>query len=150
METASIDSALPQEESKQTSFPIVGIGASAGGLEAFTQLLRNLPATTGMAYIYVQHLDPTHDSFLTVILSRVTAMPVNEARDALVIEPDHVYVMVPNTNLTISHGTLILLPRALTDGQHLSIDTFLRSLAADRQQQAIGVLLSGTASDCIS
>ncbi len=147
MEITSIDSALPQAESKQILFPIVGIGASAGGLEAFTRLLRNLPATTGMAYIYVQHLDPTHDSFLTVILSRATAMPVNEARDGLVIEPDHVYVMVPNTNLTISHGTLILLPRALTGGQHLSIDTFLRSLAADRQQQAIGVLLSGTASD---
>src|SRR5581483_3109735 len=128
MVKAPTGSSHPRTEPAQTLFPIVGIGASAGGLEAFIQLLTNLPPITGMAYIYVQHLDPVHESLLTVILSRVTAMPVYEVQDGLVVEPDHVYVMVPNATLTISHGTLSLLPRQLTDGQHLSIDTFLRSL----------------------
>src|SRR5579863_3773828 len=147
METTSMDSALTQMEPKQTSFPIVGIGASAGGLEAFIQLLKNLPPTLGMAYVFIQHLDPAHESLLPNILSRVTTMPVREVRDILVIEPDHVYVIIPNTNLTIRHGRLIPLPRELKDGQHLSIDAFLQSLAADRQHLAIGVLLSRTATD---
>ena len=147
METAPIDTSRPQADYKQTSFPIVGIGASAGGLEAFIQLLTNLPPTLGMAYVFVQHLDPMHKSLLPDILSRATTMPVSEVREGLVVEPDHVYVIVPNTNLTIHHSRFIVLPRELKGGQHLSIDTFLRSLAADRQQLAIGVLLSGTASD---
>ncbi|HLJ34561.1 MAG TPA: chemotaxis protein CheB, partial [Ktedonobacteraceae bacterium] len=124
-----------------------GIGASAGGLEAFIQLLINLPPTLGMAYVFIQHMDPTHESLLPDILSRVTTMPVSEVRDRQVVELDHVYVIIPNTNLTISKGRFVLLPRELESGQHLSIDTFLRSLAADRQQLAIGVLLSGTAYD---
>ncbi len=147
METALTGSSRLQPGSKQTLFPIVGIGASAGGLEAFIQLLTNLSPTLGMAYVFIQHLDPTHESLLPDILSRVTTMPVSEVRDRQVIEPDHVYVIIPNTNLTIHQGRLVLLPRELKDGQHLSIDTFLRSLAADCQQLAIGVLLSGTASD---
>ncbi|MHB8600146.1 MAG: chemotaxis protein CheB [Ktedonobacteraceae bacterium] len=147
METAAISSSQAQTGAKQTSFPIVGIGASAGGLEAFIQLLTNLPPNLGMAYIFIQHMDPIHESLLPDILSRVTAMPVSEVRDRQVIEPDHVYVIIPNINLTISKGRLVLLPREIKDGQHLSIDTFLQSLAADRQQLAIGVLLSGTASD---
>ena len=147
METTSSDSLLTQMESKQTAFPIVGIGASAGGLEAFIQLLTNLPPTLGMAYVFIQHLDPAHESLLPDILSRVTTMPVSEVQNMLVVESDHVYVITPNTNLTIHHGRLVLLPRELKNGQHLSIDTFFQSLAADCQQLAIGVLLSGTAAD---
>jgi two-component system CheB/CheR fusion protein len=125
----------------------VGIGASAGGLEAFLQLLAHLPATTGMAYVFVQHLDPSHESFLPALLARVTTMPVREVRDVVVVCPNQVYVIAPNTTLTLEGGRLLPLPRMMTNGQHLSIDRFLCSLAADRHRSAIGVLLSGTASD---
>src|SRR5271169_2710905 len=87
-------------------FPIVGIGASAGGLEAFTKLLKHLPNDTDMAFVLVQHLDPTHPSALTELLSRATAMPVTEVRDGMRIEPNHVYVIPPNTNMAILHHRL--------------------------------------------
>jgi len=128
-------------------FPIVGIGASAGGLEAFTQLLAYLPNDTGMAFVLVQHLDPKHESMLTELLSRATMMPVSQVKDGMPAEPDHVYVIPPNTNMAILHGILHLMPRAATHGQHLPIDYFLRSLAEDQKSRAIGVILSGTASD---
>ncbi len=129
------------------SFPIVGIGASAGGLEAFTRLLEHLPTTTGMAYVFVQHLDPSHHSILPDLLARVTKMPLCAAQDQMMVEPDHVYIIPPNTDLTLSQGTLRLLPRTQHSGPHLTIDLFFRSLAQDRNHWAIGVLLSGTASD---
>src|SRR4051812_8259610 len=83
-------------------FPIVGVGASAGGLEAFTQLLANTPADTGMAFVLVQHLDPHHQSRLAELLSRATRMPVLEATDGLAVRPDHVYVIPPNANMAIA------------------------------------------------
>src|SRR5450759_379684 len=129
------------------SFPIVGIGASAGGLEAFTQVLQHLPASTGMAYVLVQHLDPAHKSLLADLLARATQMEVREARDGLIIEADHVYVIPPNTDMTLSQSVLTLVPQTKTDGQHLSIDTFLRSLAESQAERAIGVILSGAATD---
>src|SRR5216684_9411238 len=129
------------------SFPIVGIGASPGGLEAFSQLLRNLPQKTGMAFTLVQHLDPKYESILPETLSRVTKIPVREAADNMVVEPDHVYVIPPNTPLAILHGVLHLIAGTLTPGQHTPIDYFLRSLAQDRGPKAIGVILSGTASN---
>src|SRR5713226_4802360 len=89
-------------------FPIVGIGASAGGLDAFIQLLRALPADTGMAFVLVQHLDPTHASMLTEILSRATGMPVAEVKDQMPAEPNHVYVIPPGSNMVISQGVLRL------------------------------------------
>ena len=126
---------------------IVGIGASAGGLEAFSQLLRTLPAETGMAFVLVQHLDPRHESMLTQILSQRTKMPVNEVNDGLAVEPDHVYILPPNKNMTISGGILDLRPRTEVRGQHMPVDHFFRSLAEDQKSHAIGVILSGTASD---
>ncbi|HEX5085443.1 MAG TPA: chemotaxis protein CheB [Blastocatellia bacterium] len=129
------------------SFPIVGIGASAGGLEAFTQLLKALPADTGMGFVVVQHLAPNHESVLTEILSRAIKMPVTEVRDGMPVEPDHVYVIPPDTNMAILHGRLNLMPRANVVGQHMPIDYFLRTLAQDQGASAIGVILSGTASD---
>ncbi len=126
---------------------IVGIGASAGGLEAFTQLLRNLPATTGMAFVLVQHLDPKHKSMLTQIFSQRTKMPVNEVKDGMAVEPDHVYIIPPNTDMTISGGILTLEPRTEVRGHHMPIDHFFHSLAEDQKNNAIGVILSGTASD---
>jgi len=128
-------------------FPIVGIGASAGGLEAFTQLLRALPTDTGMAFVFVQHLDPTHATVLTDLLSRATRMPTRQIEDGTLVRPDHVYVIPPNHSLTIAGGILRLGSRDNTHGQHLPIDTFLASLADDQGVRAIGVILSGTGSD---
>ncbi|TCV85403.1 chemotaxis protein CheB [Sulfurirhabdus autotrophica] len=134
-------------ENTDLAFPIVGVGASAGGLEAFSKLLQSLHPKTGMAYVLVQHLDPHHASALTELLSRETIMPVAEVEDGTVIAPDHVYVIPPNANLAILHGILHLMPRSQNRGQHLSIDYFFRSLAEDQGGNAIGVILSGTASD---
>jgi two-component system CheB/CheR fusion protein len=128
-------------------FPVVGIGASAGGLEAFSELLHNLPEKTGMAYVLVQHLDPKHESALPEILGRTTTLPVKEVTDGTVVEPDHIYVIPANTSMIINHGILQLSPRIQVHGQHMPIDNFFRSLAERVGQRAIGVVLSGTASD---
>jgi two-component system CheB/CheR fusion protein len=127
-------------------FPIVGIGASAGGLEAFSSLLSALPADTGMAFVVVSHLDPTHASALPAILARATSMPVTEAVNEQSVEANHVYVMPPGQDMTIDQGRLQLQPRA-AQALHRPVDLFFRSLADDRRHQAIGVILSGTASD---
>ncbi len=129
-------------------FPIVGVGASAGGLEAFTHLLQNLPTNTGMGFVLVQHLDPDHDSALTEILSRATSLPVHEVTNKLRVQPNHVYIIPPNTCMSIVRGVLKLRARQ-EQGRtpHHSIDFFLESLAQDQHERAIGVVLSGTASD---
>ncbi len=127
-------------------FPIVGIGASAGGLEAFTQLLENLPLDTGMAFILVQHLAPAHESALPELLAKTTKMPVRQAADDMVVEPNCVYVIPPNRNLALKNRILKLEPRQ-ENGAARSIDFFLESLAEDCKDCAIGVILSGTASD---
>ena len=128
-------------------FPIVGIGASAGGLEAFSELLHNLPEKTGMAFVLVQHLDPKHDSALPEILGRTTKLPVGEVTDGTVVERDHVYVIPANTSMAIKRGVLRLKARVVVKGQHMPIDNFLRSLAKEAGQRAVGVVLSGTATD---
>jgi two-component system, chemotaxis family, CheB/CheR fusion protein len=127
-------------------FPIVGIGASAGGLEAFTQLLGHLPQKTGMALVFIQHLTPKHESALPELLGRATRIPVCEVKEGMVVEPDRVYVIPPNTNMALQRNRLRLLPRTPAI-QHLPIDYFLRSLAEEAGNRAIGVILSGTASD---
>ena len=129
------------------SFAIVGIGASAGGLEAFSALLKHLPLDTGMGFVLVQHLDPVHDSALPQLLGRATSLPVHEVTDNVRVEPNHVYVIPPNKNLSISAGLLTLQPRPKTRTPHRSIDFFLETLAHDQRDCAIGVILSGTASD---
>jgi two-component system CheB/CheR fusion protein len=128
-------------------FPIVGVGASAGGLEAFTQLLKALAPLTGMAYVLVQHLDPSHESALTELLAKATEMPVRQVIEGTRVEPNHVYVIPPSVDLIISQGILRLTSRTETSGYHMPIDRFLRSLAEDQRSNAIGVILSGTASD---
>ncbi len=130
-----------------TVFPIVGIGASAGGLEAFEQFFRSIPVDSGMAFVLVQHLDPNHASLLTEILQRSTAMPVVEALDQLQVEPNSVYVIPPNCDLAIFHGALQLSLPDQARGLRMPIDTFLRSLAEDQQNNAIGIILSGTGTD---
>ncbi|MEG5170566.1 chemotaxis protein CheB [Microcoleus sp. B3-D7] len=124
-------------------FPIVGIAASAGGLEAFRGLLSNLPADTGMAFVLIQHLAPDHKSLLAEILGRVTEMPVNEAEDGMAVEPNQVYVITPNTKMVLSKGLLQLSPREKVYGRFMPGDAFFTSLAADRGHKAIGVVLSG-------
>ena len=137
-----------RDESRASgSFPIVGIGASAGGLEAFSSLLKHLPLNTGMGFVLVQHLDPEHDSALTQLLARATSLPVDEVTNNLRVEPNHVYVIPPNTNLSIAAGVLTLRPRPKTRAPHRSIDFFLEALAVDQRERAIGVILSGTATD---
>jgi len=126
---------------------IVGVGASAGGLEAFSRLIGDLPANTGLAYVLVQHLDPRHDSMLAELLGRATAVPVVQATDGMTIEADHAYVIPPNATMTVADGHLRLVQRAATGGLHLSIDAFLCSLAEVHGPGAIGVILSGAGSD---
>ena len=135
------------EERSGAGFPIVGVGASAGGLDAFTALLRALPPNTGLAFVLVQHLDPTHPSMLSDILSQATKMPVTEVRPETKVQPDHVYVIPPDRSMVIAGGVLKLSSRSQTAGQFRPIDTFLRSLAEDQKHQAIGVILSGGATD---
>lgn len=125
----------------------MGIGASAGGLSAYSKLLKELPADTGMAFVLVQHLDPKHASMLPDLLGRTTLMPVIEISDGMPVQPNNVYVMPPNHSLAILHGVLHLMPRPDALGKHLPIDDFFRTLADDAQSNAIGVILSGTASD---
>jgi len=138
---------VPVDSGEETTFPIVGVGASAGGLEAFTQLLSALPTESGLGFVLVQHLARSHPSALAEILSRATAMPVTEVNDETIVEPDHVYVIPPGMSMQIIDGVLRLEPREEGGGLHLPIDEFLLSLAADRHHLAFGVILSGTASD---
>jgi len=129
------------------SFPIVGIGASAGGLEAIEQFLRHLPQGSGMAFVVVQHLDPTHKGMLVELLQRATPMKVIQVKDRLRVEPDRVYVIPPNQDMSILHGVLHLLAPVAPRGLRLPIDFFLRSLADDQRDRSIGVILSGMGSD---
>ena len=128
------------------NFPIVGIGASAGGLDAFKRLLKAIPHNSGMAYVLVQHLDPSHDSILPEILSRTTTIPVHEITDDIKLAPDHIYIIPANKILISTDGVLKL---AIRDKKilNLSIDIFLNSLAEVHKELAIGVVLSGTGSD---
>ncbi len=126
---------------------IVAIGASAGGLEVFTQILNGLPTDTGMGFVLIQHLSPQHDSQLSEILRRSTKMPVNQAKEGVRIMPNSVYIIPPNTSMTLERGILRLEPRHRVKGKYMVIDEFFSSLAADRREQAIAVILSGSNED---
>lgn len=141
------DKDVDEPDPKDEFFPVVGIGASAGGLEAFSKLLENLPADTGMAYVFVQHLAPEHHSLLSNLLSKKTPMKVAEVEDGMEVIPNHIYVIPPNTNMAILHRKLILMPRDDANEKHMPVDYFLYSLARDHGSRSMGVVLSGTASD---
>lgn len=143
----SVNSTEAQQRAPATSFPIVGVGASAGGLEAITELLSNLPGDTGIAFLIVQHLDPGHPSLLVEILAKKTSMPVSQAIEGETIEPNHVYTIPPNTSMTVSHQQLSLRPRPERLGPPMPIDDLFESLADNHGPNAIGVILSGTGSD---
>jgi two-component system CheB/CheR fusion protein len=129
-----------------SSLSIVAVGASAGGLEAYTELLSHLPDDTGLAFVLIQHLDPNSPSHLPVLLARVSKMPVEEVKDGTRAEANHVYVIPPGCNLGISDGVLHTTPRP-GKGRNLPINIFLQALAADQGSRAVGVVLSGTGTD---
>ncbi|HEX5364245.1 MAG TPA: chemotaxis protein CheB, partial [Gallionella sp.] len=141
-------SASPQPPAPQAGeFPIVGLGGSAGGLEAFEQFFRNIPSDSGMAFVLVSHLDPNRASILTEILQRNATIPVLEAQDQMSVQPNHVYVIPPNRDLSIFHGKLLVTVPTMPHGQRMPIDGFLRSLSEDMADRAIGIILSGTGTD---
>ena len=139
---------VQQPKAGSPDIPVVAIGASAGGLEALTAVLRSLPIDIPLAFILIQHLDPKRRSILPELLSRATKIPVHEAVDAMKIETNHIYVMPSNVDISITDGHFGLTPRVMDRNKpNLPIDIFMRSLAEVRKSQAIGVILSGTASD---
>ncbi|MEI6175039.1 MAG: chemotaxis protein CheB [Bacteroidota bacterium] len=146
---ASIETSKAKAPVKTDSiqFPIVGIGASAGGLEALEQFFGNMPKDNGMAFVVIQHLDPTHVGIMPELLQRITQMKVFQATDSLKVKPNCVYVIPPNKSLSILNGALHLFAPVETRGLRLPVDVFFRSLADDRQEQSIGIILSGMGSD---
>jgi chemotaxis methyl-accepting protein methylase len=133
--------------SNKGAFSIVGIGASAGGLEALEQFLRHVPEESGLAFVIVQHLDPTHKGIMPELLQRTTEMKVFQVRDRMRVKPNCVYVIPPNKDMSILHGVLHLFEPTAPRGLRLPIDFFFRSLAEDQQERSIGVILSGMGSD---
>ena len=145
---SDVSEETPEPAAKDTTtIPVAGIGGSAGGLEVFKQLLADMPADTGLAIVFVQHLDPKHHSLLSEILARSTTMAVREAADGMPVEANHVYVIPANGDLTIAQGMLRLTTRTQGPGAHMPIDRFLRSLAEECGSRAIGVILSGAGTD---
>ena len=142
---------IENETGKRTSspddFPVVGIGASAGGLDAFKKLIAAIPEQPGMAFILVQHMEPTHESLLPELLQKVSPIPVKEITDNVLIQPDHIYIIPANKLLTVIDGHLQLRPRLPKNERNMPIDVFFASLAEVHQSRAIGVVLSGTATD---
>ena len=134
-------------DTSDKSFPVVGIGASAGGLEAVSEMIAELPATTGIAFLLVQHLDPVHESFLTELLAKKAAFTVETAADGAILRPDHLYVIPPNTIMTVADGVLRLRSRDGEERPHKPVNILFRSLAEQLGHRAIAVVLSGTDSD---
>lgn len=132
---------------EQDDLLIAAIGASAGGIEAFSELLKHLPSDTGMAFVLVQHLDPKHHSMLTQLVAKQTTMPVQEVTEGTKVQANHVYVIPPNATMTISNHTLQLSPRSEAPSVQMTIDRFMRSLAEAQGNRAIGVILSGYGTD---
>jgi two-component system CheB/CheR fusion protein len=146
LESADISPA-PIEPALWNVPTVVGVGASAGGLEAFSQLLDSLPKDVDAAIVFVQHLSPQHESVLPALLAAHTRLPVIQVRDGLPITPRHIFVIPPNVQMGVTDGVLRLLPRSLDRLHFMPIDFFFQSLARWAQSRAIGVILSGTASD---
>ncbi len=134
-------------DAKSGKFPIVGIGASAGGLEALEQFLKNVPDKSAMAYVVVQHLDPTQKGMLPELLQRISSMKVFQAEDLMKVKPECVYVIPPNKTMSIFKGVLHLFDPVEVRGLRLPVDFFLRSLADDQKEYAVGIILSGMGSD---
>jgi two-component system, chemotaxis family, CheB/CheR fusion protein len=144
LKTKKTKPAISVNESKETNdwaqskFPIVGIGASAGGLEALEQFLGSVPEISGMAYVVIQHLDPTQKGMLPELLQRITKIQVLQVKDRMKVKPNCIYVIPPNTSMSVFKGVLHLFDPIEARGMRLPIDFFLRSLADDQKEFAIG------------
>ncbi len=136
-----------QQPQSAVGFPIVGIGASAGGLEALEQFFENMPENSGLAYVVIQHLDPNHVGIMPELLQRTTRMQVFQAIDNLQVKPNHVYVIPPNKSMSVLNGHLFLFEPIELRGLRLPIDYFFRSLATDQLENSVGIILSGMGSD---
>ncbi|MBW8899760.1 MAG: PAS domain-containing protein [Massilia sp.] len=128
-------------------FPVVGIGASAGGLPALLSLFGNMPADNGMAFVVILHLSPKHESTADQVLQRATRMHVVQVLEEVKIEPNHIYVIAPNKQLSMSDGKLVVTDMERPRGQHIAIDSFFRTLAQAQQERAVAIVLSGTGGD---
>lgn len=144
----AIDAQLKSDR-EAGDFPVVGIGASAGGLAAFEAFFSGMPtdADPGMAFVLVQHLAPDHKSILTDLIRRYTRMEVFEVEDGMAVKPNCAYIIPPNRDMAFLNGTLQLLDPVAPRGRRMPIDFFFRSLAQDQHERTIGVVLSGTGSD---
>jgi two-component system CheB/CheR fusion protein len=154
LKSRSKPAAASKEHSRQKpaapvkgSFPVVAIGASAGGLEAYKEFFLALPVDTGMAFVLIQHLDPNHESMLTEIIAKITKIPVEEVKSGVAIQPNRIYVIPPNALMALTGGVFQLSPRGKTPGQHLAVNFFMHSVAQERKSGAIGIVLSGTGAD---
>ena len=145
----SVRKPVPSRKKAKSSPPsfVVGLGASAGGLEALENFFAAMPPDSGMAFVVIQHLSPTHKSMMAELLSRHTRMPVGQAKDGATAEANHVYLIPPNKCLTIFNGKLLVTEWDSTEGPNLPIDAFFAALARDCGERAVGIALSGTGSD---
>ena len=139
--------AVTIENGRKKSSYIVGMGGSAGSLEAFEEFFHNMPADTGMAYVLVSHLDPTHKGIMPELIQRTTKMEVQQVKDGMKVQPDHVYVIPPNKDMSILHGTLQLLEPSKPRGLRTPIDFFFRNLAEDQKEKSVGIIFSGMGTD---
>jgi two-component system CheB/CheR fusion protein len=144
--TTPLESPIDEVDGKKPLY-YVGIGASAGGLEAIDEFFTNMPADSGLGFIVIQHLSPDYKSLMVELLSKKTSMPVHRAEEGLTVLPNNVYLIPPKKNLTIFHGKLLLTEQDHGRGINLPIDVFLRSLAEDQAERAVAIILSGTGSD---
>ena len=136
-----------QAAGTEPPFYIVGVGASAGGLEALEKFFDNMRPDSGMAFVVIQHLSPDFKSLMDELLRRHTAMAIHRVEDGMVVEPNAIYLIPPKKDMIISGGRLLLTDKDPSQGFSLPIDTFFRSLAQDAGDRAIGIVLSGTGSD---
>ncbi|MEW6117030.1 MAG: chemotaxis protein CheB [Nitrospirota bacterium] len=150
-----VEVVMPEEPEKADLSPkiekggffIVGIGASAGGLEAFEQFFSHMPPDSGMAFVLVPHLSPEHKSIMSELLRRYTKMEIFEAKDGMQVKPDSIYIIPPDKDMSILNRTLHLMKPAERRGMRHPIDFFFRSLAADQGERAICIILSGTGTE---
>jgi len=147
METKPSKTSRTKSDTVKTDFPIIGIGASAGGLEALEQFFENMPANNGMAFVIIQHLDPNHVDIMPELLQRITTMEVFQATDKLLVKPNQIYVIPPNKSMSILRGVLFLFDPIEARGLRLPVDYFFKSLANDQQEKSVGIILSGMGSD---
>ncbi|MDQ3133973.1 MAG: chemotaxis protein CheB, partial [Acidobacteriota bacterium] len=138
----------PEPPKQAAPFPVIGLGASAGGLQALKDFFTHMPAESGMAFVVIMHLSPKHESHAAALLQATTEMPVTQVTEAVKVEPNHVYVIPPTKNLEMHDGHITLTePEPLHRGKQVAIDLFFRTLGETHNQNAVGIVLSGMGSD---